>query len=202
MERMPPEGQSKQEWRSWLLQARQHLSAENRRRAERLMADTLSAQAVLREWSRVAVFLPWKGEPDLVVVWRAWHQRGISLALPVVAAPEEPLLFRRWVPGQSLVKDAQGLLAPGGTEDPDCEVWIVPCVGVDCHGARLGAGKGYYDRTLDARRANGLPDPFMVGVVFEHAAVDFAFGEQHDLRLHAWVHEGGWIQPDPAKPSR
>ncbi len=202
MELTPPEGRSKSDWRRWLLQARQTLSPDLRRRAERQMADILSAQAVLRGWTQVAVFLPWRGEPDLVVVWRAWHQRGVGLSLPVVVAPDAPLQFRTWVPGQALVRDAQGLLTPDGQVLVDCDVWIVPCVGVDRQGARLGAGKGYYDRTLADRRARGRPDPLMAGLVFQHAVVDVDFGESHDLRLHAWVHEGGWCQADaPAPPS-
>lgn len=202
MERSAPCSQSKSEWRSWLIGARQSLDPDVRRRAERLIADTLSGQAVLRGWQDVAVFLPWKGEPDLVVVWRAWHQRGVRLSLPVVVSPGEPLQFRPWVPGQALVQDAQGLLTPDQTGSTDCPVWIVPCVGIDALGARLGAGKGYYDRTLAARRAAGLPDPLTVGVLFEHGAIDRALAEPHDMRLHAWVHEGGWCQPEPLSPSR
>ncbi|MGA1693399.1 MAG: 5-formyltetrahydrofolate cyclo-ligase [Burkholderiaceae bacterium] len=204
MELTPQACRSKADWRRWLLQARQTLSPDERRRAERQIADILSAQAVLRAWSQVAVFLPWRGEPDLVVVWRAWHQRGVGLSLPVVIAAEAPLQFRSWVPGQALVRDAQGLFTPDGQGQMECDVWIVPCVGVDRQGARLGAGKGYYDRTLAERRASGRPDPMMVGVLFKHAAVDADFGEPQDLRLHAWVHEGGWCQaeaPAPLSPS-
>lgn len=197
-----PGNRSKSEWRSWLIHRRQSMDPEARRRAERLIADTLSGQAVLRGWREVAVFLPWKGEPDLVVVWRAWHQRGMRLSLPVVVSAEAPLQFRPWVPGQPLVRDAQGLMTPEHSDAMDCPVWIVPCVGVDAQGARLGAGKGYYDRTLEARRLAGLPDPFTVGVLFQQAALEIGLAEAHDMRLQAWVHEGGWCQPAPLSPSR
>lgn len=199
--RPAPASQSKSDWRSFLIGARQSLGPETRRRAERLIADALSGQAVLRGWQDVAVFLPWRGEPDLMVVWRAWHQRGVRLSLPVVIAPQAPLVFRPWVPGQPLVGDAQGLMAPALADPIDCPVWIVPCVGVDANGARLGAGKGYYDRTLEARRAAGLPEPFTVGVLFRCAALDISLAEAHDMRLQAWVHEGGWTQQEPLSPS-
>jgi 5,10-methenyltetrahydrofolate synthetase len=201
-DRPAPLGQSKPEWRAWLIESRQAMPPDVRRRAERQIADTLTGQAVLRGWQSVSVFLPWRGEPDLVVVWRAWHQRGVALSLPVVVGASAPLVFRSWRPGQPLVKDLQGLMTPDQSRAMDCPVWIIPCVGVDARGARLGAGKGYFDRTLAARRAAGLADPFMVGVLFQQGALNIELGQVHDLRLQAWVHEGGWCQPEPLSPSR
>lgn len=149
----------------------------------------------MRGWRRVSVFLPWRGEPDLVSTWRAWHARGIALALPVVVSQAKPLVMQSWVPGTALIRDAMGLEVPQSSEVLDCEVWLVPCVGIDVHGARLGAGKGFYDRTIDAIAG---PRPTLVGVCYEHATDLPAFGEAHDLRLCAGVTESGWRDFDSA----
>ena len=149
----------------------------------------MSAKAVTQGWSKVAVFLPWRGEPDLMSTWRAWHARGIALALPVVVARDAPLLMQAWQPGAPLIRDAMGLSVPSQAETLDCDTWLIPCVGVDPTGARLGAGKGFYDRTI---AITPTPWPRLVGVCFDHARHHQNFGEAHDLRLDACVTETGW----------
>lgn len=174
--------------RERLLGKREGMSPDDRRVAEKKIADALSAEAVLQQWQRVAVFLPWRGEPDLMSTWRAWHARGIALALPVVVSRDAPLVMQLWQPGEALIRDAMGLQVPDGADSLACDTWLVPCVGVDVNGARLGAGKGFYDRTIAGL---AKPWPRLVGVCFEHAVHDQAFGESHDLRLDACVSEAG-----------
>lgn len=175
--------------RQRLLGQREQLSAQERLAAEKKISDGLSAKAVTQGWSKVAVFLPWRGEPDLMSTWRAWHARGIALALPVVVARDAPLLMQAWQPGAPLIRDAMGLSVPSQAKTLDCDTWLIPCVGVDPTGARLGAGKGFYDRTI---AITPTPWPRLVGVCFDHARHHHNFGEAHDLRLDACVTETGW----------
>ncbi len=184
---------AKDSLRRHLLHERETMPAEARRQAEKKIADILSAESVLQGWSHVAVFLPWRGEADLMATWRAWYARGIQLALPVVAARDQPLVMRRWQPGSALIQDAMGLAVPGATSEAlgsmDCDTWIIPCVGIDSQGARLGAGKGFYDRTVAELP---LPRPRMIGVCFSVGLSPSRFGEAHDLRLDACVTEAGF----------
>ena len=85
--------------RKQLLSRREKMSGPARLAAEKKISDTLSAHAVLQGWTHVAVFLPWRGEPDLMATWRAWHARGIRLALPVVFSLDQPLVMQGWQPG-------------------------------------------------------------------------------------------------------
>lgn len=175
--------------RQKLLGQREQMPPEQRRAAEKKIADTLSARAVLEGWERVAVFLPWRAEPDLMSTWRAWDARGLALALPVVVARDQPLVMQRWQPGAPLIQDAMGLSVPEKTQRLACDTWLIPCVGIDPLGRRLGAGKGFYDRTI---AATPKPWPRLVGVCFEHALRAEPFGEAHDLLLDACVTEQGW----------
>jgi 5,10-methenyltetrahydrofolate synthetase len=120
-----------------LLEQRTALAQEDRRVAEKAIADALSAKAVTQGWSRIAVFLPWRGEPDLMSMWKAWHARGMQLALPVVMRRDAPLIMQLWQPGASMVRDVMGLQVPDGTQILDCDTWLVPCVGIDRIGGRL-----------------------------------------------------------------
>lgn len=174
--------------REKLLGFRESMLPDDRRAAEKKIADALSAEAVLQQWQRVAVFLPWRGEPDLMSTWRAWHARGIALALPVVVSREAPLVMQAWQPGAALIRDAMGLAVPERSESLLCDTWVVPCVGVDARGTRLGAGKGFYDRTIASMPR---PWPRLVGVCFEHGMDDRVFGQSHDLLLDACVTEAG-----------
>ena len=175
--------------RQKLLGQREQMSVDVRRAAEKKIADALSARAVLEGWQRVSVFLPWRGEPDLMSTWRAWHSRGIELALPVVVAREQPLVMQRWQPGAALIQDAMGMSVPAKAQSLLCDTWLVPCVGIDPLGRRLGAGKGFYDRTI---AATPKPWPRLIGVCFQHAIRAEPFGEAHDLALDACVTEQGW----------
>ncbi len=195
----PPADGNKSEWRRYLLRRRQMMLAAERDLAERTIADLLSAHAIHDNWDRVGVFLPWKGEPDLMGLWRAWHARGMHLMLPVVTQREGPMVFRSWKPGAAMLQDLMGLPVPEAGHEAVPEVWVLPCIGIDPAGARLGAGKGYYDRTLAAVMAQPghVPArrPRLVGVSFGFAEIDRRIGEPHDLCCDAWVSERGWRSP-------
>ncbi len=172
-----------------LLEQRERLSQDQRRAAEKAIADTLSAKAVTQGWSRIAVFLPWRGEPDLMSMWKAWHARGMLLALPVVVSRDAPLVMQLWQPGASLIRDAMGLQVPAESQTLRCDTWLIPCVGIDAQGGRLGAGKGFYDRTI---AVTPRPWPRLIGICFDHALHGEAVSESHDLQLDACVTESGW----------
>lgn len=188
----PPPTASKSDWRAYLLAHRTALSADDRQRAERTIADQLSTRAVMEDWARILVFLPWKGEPDLVMVWRAWSHRGLALGLPVVEAHASPLRLVDWHPGKALLKDLMGLPVPEAGPESDFDTWVLPCVGVDREGYRIGAGRGFYDRTIDALAAKGRTRPRIVGICFEQGRLACSLGEAHDLQLDAVLTETGW----------
>jgi 5-formyltetrahydrofolate cyclo-ligase len=75
--------------------------------------------------------------------------------------------------------------------DPD--VIIVPMVGFDRHGTRIGYGKGHYDRAVMALRAQGR-DPALMGVAFSVQEVDTIPHEPHDIRLDAIVTENETLE--------
>jgi 5-formyltetrahydrofolate cyclo-ligase len=91
---------------------------------------------------------------------------------------------------------AEVTLTPGplGTREPPAnlaavrpQALIVPTLAFDLRGARLGYGKGYYDRTLRALRATG--PVFAVGLAYEAQRVDILPWESWDEPLDAVVTE-------------
>lgn len=175
------------------LTTRQAMDPSEHQQASAAMSERLARLALDRCWRRILVFLPWRAEPDLQPLWQLWRGLDCQLGLPVVQGAKAELFFAAWSETEALRPDALGLPTPSSLQafDPDC--WVIPCVAVDEAGHRLGAGKGFYDRTLAARHPWGTPHPDLVGVCFEAARLDVSFAEPHDLRLDWLITEAGVI---------
>lgn len=102
----------------------------------------------------VGVYWSHGDELDTAPLMARLVQRGHGVALPVVAAPGAPLVFKIWTPGMRLDAGAYGIPAPAN-DAPLARpaVFVLPLLAFDATGARLGYGGGYYDRTLRALRA-------------------------------------------------
>jgi hypothetical protein len=75
---------------------------------------------------------------------------------------------------------------------------LVPLLGFDEAGYRLGYGGGYYDRTL----ATMNPTPLTVGVGYEFARLETIYPQPHDIPLDAIVTEAGcaWLGSRDVQP--
>lgn len=113
---------------------------------------------------------------------------GQTVVLPVVTGAEEPLEFRIWGADAPLYEAGFGTLAPSDLApraEPD--IILMPLLGFDKAGTRLGYGGGYYDRTLAFLRKR----PMLVGLAFSAQALDHIPREPHDIPLDAVVTENG-----------
>ena len=111
-----------------------------------------------------------------------------TVVLPVVLGPERPLDLRVWEQGASLYESGFGTLAPSELApraEPD--IVIMPLLGFDGSGTRLGYGGGYYDRTLAAMTRK----PRLVGLAFAAQELEHIPREPHDVPLDAVVTEAG-----------
>ena len=69
---------------------------------------------------------------------------------------------------------------------------VVPLVGIDAAGCRLGMGAGYYDRALAFRRVQRHRfGPHLVGLAFEVQRTQETFAEPWDIRLDSLATESG-----------
>ena len=126
--------------------------------------------------------------PEELNVWqllRRLHARGFLLALPVVQAKRQPLVFRAWVPGDVMASGVWGIAEPTA-DKPEVEpdILLVPLLAFDAAGWRLGYGGGFYDRTLQALRAK--KQITAVGLAYDEQRVDAVPHLDYDQRLD-WV---------------
>lgn len=135
----------------------------------------------------VAGYWPLADELDPRPLLRQLQACGAAIALPVAQAERAtPLEFRRWTDfGTAPPAGNWGIPAPeGDTDRLEPDILLVPLVGFDKTGRRLGMGGGYYDATLAALRA--VRPVLAVGYAFAVQQVpDVPHGER-DQRLD-WI---------------
>ncbi len=137
----------------------------------------------------VAGYHPMGDEIDVLPLLARLAAQGHETALPVVDAPAEPLVFRRWRAGESLAPGPHGTRHPLAAAAPVVPaVLLVPLLAFDAEGYRLGYGGGYYDRTIAALRRQGRA-PLLVGAAFAGQRVERVPRGPHDQPLDAVVTE-------------
>ena len=148
---------------------------------------------ILTPGSVVSGYWPLPGEIDPRPLMATLAARGARLALPVIIARGEPLIFREWHAGDALEPRAFGLMEPGENAPelvPD--ILLVPLLAIDPDGNRLGFGRGYYDRTLAGLRASGAP--LAVGLAYEAQMVAAVPVDEFDQPLDWMVTEVRAVQ--------
>lgn len=147
--------------------------------------------------SVVAGYWPMGDEIDPRPLMTALTAMDCILALPVVVGRAAPLSFRRWAEGEMLEAGAHGTAHPPATA-PEVvpAVVLVPLLGFDRRGFRLGYGGGYYDRTLERLRANAQIKA--VGLAFAAQEMAEVPRDGHDQRLDGILTELGLIKPETA----
>ena len=133
----------------------------------------------------VAGYVPIANEIDPRQLMTLFAEAGSRLCLPEVVETGTALRFREWTPGALLTSGKLGTLQPLPEADelvPD--VLLVPLLGVDHGGVRLGQGGGFFDRTLKGLRQGGATKPVKAfGVAFDDQIVDSLPVESHDQLL-------------------
>jgi len=153
----------------------------------RLISRALLEGFPLFEAAKVAIYWPIRGEFDPRFVARTLRGRGATVGLPVVTGKTLPLVFREWYPGMELQEGGMGIPYPGFSTEIVPDACLIPPVGFDALGFRLGYGAGFFDRTLAALS----PRPLAIGTAFECARIDTIFPQPHDIALDFIVTERG-----------
>lgn len=154
------------------------------RAADHLLTDLDPAPGTI-----VAVYLAMGHEFDTRPLLKRLVRRQCVTCLPVIAAPDAPLFFRAWKPGDPLEAGPHDIPAPPVSAAPvRPQVVIVPLLAFDAAGHRLGQGGGYYDRTLPALRADGGP-LLAVGLGFDCQRVEAVPHDALDVPLDKIVTE-------------
>ncbi len=149
----------------------------------------------LRAGKRVALYLPFDRELDTAALIDAARRRGVQLFVAVIIDRRHCRL--RFYPLRGETRPGVfGISVPRLRAAPVLPQWldliVIPLVGVDSGGRRLGMGGGYYDRALAFRRRRTIwKGPHLVGLAFECQRTDADFAQSWDVRLDSLATESG-----------
>jgi 5-formyltetrahydrofolate cyclo-ligase len=176
----------KQELRRLLLHHRREMSPEHRASCNAALLQQVLTWCRENARGVLALYMPIRGEPDLLPICEDLMKQGLQLALPVVVERDAPLAFAPWTPGDALHKDLANVLAPVSTQRIKPDVVITPCLGYNHLRYRLGYGAGYYDRTFAV-----LPGTRPVGVAWAESLVGF-IADPTDMPMEVVITEEGF----------
>ena len=188
------------------VQLRRHLRTQRRalsRHAQRQAAQgvykQLAQHPLFRRARHIALYLANDGEIDPRLLLQAAQRRGKATYLPVLSPwPRSKMVFQRIRPGDAMYKNRFGIFEPRRNSKQQRKVWtldvlLLPLVGFDRHGGRLGMGGGFYDRSLAYRRLrkNGHK-PTLLGLAHECQHVEKLDMASWDVPLQGTVTNKAW----------
>jgi len=181
--------QARDDWRLGLRERRRAIPAQARIAAAERLAGRLLALPFAPASGAVAGYWAMDGE----IALHAWQLRlppSVSYCLPVLG-DDAMLRFAPWRPGAPLVSNRFGIPEPDVAADLLLDASalafvVVPLVGFDARGNRLGMGGGWYDRTFAFRNASAdAAPPRLVGAAFAMQQLDAIPPASWDVPLDA-----------------
>ncbi len=166
---------------------RRAISAQQRIAAADTLADHLLTLAFAPDSGYVAGYWAMDGEIALHR-WQLQLPDQAIYCLPVLH-DDNLLRFAPWRPGDALTTNRFGIPEPdvqsASALPPEAmSLVVMPLVGFDATGHRLGMGGGWYDRSLSFRRDTSAP-PWLVGAGFDVQRVEVLQHEAWDVPLDA-----------------
>lgn len=153
---------------------------------------------------RVALYLPNDGEIDPTPLIPWLKRRGTRVHLPVLKPLSlNQLWFVHYHAATPMVVNRYGIPEPetrfGAHRARRTPAWaldviLLPLVGFDERGQRMGMGGGFYDRTLAFTRRPG-PCPRLIGLAHDCQRVERLPAASWDVPLDAIVSDARVIRP-------
>jgi 5-formyltetrahydrofolate cyclo-ligase len=175
----------KQKLRQKLRKKLQTQSENERLRNSRVIQSRLFALSEFKKAESVMFYLPINGEVDTWEMLKEAESEGKRVFVPVVLTAQEMIATELSDVSVNLISGPYGTLQPEpgdirAVSPEDIDLVLVPGIGFDQQGNRLGRGKGYYDRFL-----NALPGTcVLIGLAFRFQVVKRLPVDSHDIRMH------------------
>ena len=190
---------SRPQLRRMLRKARRALTPSEQRQAALGVYRQLAQHPLFRRAKHISLYLPTDGEIDPRLLLRAAQRRGKATYLPVLSAwPRTKMVFQRVRPGEKLLPNRFRILEPRVNISRQRKVWaldlvLLPLVGFDDAGGRLGMGGGFYDRSLAyLARRQCWRKPTLLGLAHECQKVERLVQASWDVPLAGTVSDKGW----------
>ena len=189
---------TKAQLRESCLARRAALTTVERRQMSTAIANSICAMPAFQDSRTVMLYMALPQEVQTAAILAEGRRQGKRMAVPVVkpyglVAAELPAGERQFQPGPFGIPEPAVGTAILSPEDINCV--LVPGVAFDRRGARLGFGKGYYDRFLCRLPAA----THMCGLAFSLQIVDHVPDMPHDVRMQSLATEQGVLICDDTR---
>ncbi|MEH6470689.1 MAG: 5-formyltetrahydrofolate cyclo-ligase [Halopseudomonas sp.] len=166
--------------RQALRKQRRALTPQQQRHAATQLAQQLRNEPLFIRAKRIGFYLASDGEISPQPLIELALKMGKQCFLPVLhPVRHNRLWFARYRPESKLVKNCYGIAEPNIRLElrilaKTLDLVLLPLVGFDPQGGRLGMGGGYYDRTFAFKRSASSPEghaprrsPALIGLAHE-----------------------------------
>ena len=178
---------SRKQERERLLRERASLDKDERNRLHEAIARHFNGLLPYIHGRLIGCYWPIRGEFNSVPFMMSLYKSGSSVSLPMVDDENMQLVFRKWHPEALMSRDKVGVPYPADTEYEQPEILLIPLLGFDARGYRLGYGAGYYDRTLHHMK----PPPITIGIGYEAALLESIAPHEADVPMEFILTERG-----------
>jgi 5-formyltetrahydrofolate cyclo-ligase len=142
----------------------------------------------------VMVFTSKEKEVNTKPLIQALFRQGNPVVVPIIVKEDVSLRLSYLRDFSALVPSTFGVPEPIGSEIPaeakDIDTIILPMLGFDRTGGRIGYGAGYYDRFLSKNTALKK-----IGIVFACQEFDGLPVDENDIRMDYIITEDGIVYP-------
>ena len=190
--------------RRTLRQRRRALTKAQQRQAGEALCRRLRGLPEVKRARRVALYLPNDGEIDATPLLAWLRRRGARAYLPVLRPlAENRPWFVHYHAATPMTRNRFGIREPdtrhGAHRARQLPPWaldlaLLPLVGFDDLGNRLGMGGGFYDRSFAFTRRRG-PRPRLIGVAHDCQHVERLPFAGWDVPLDAIVSDRRVVRP-------
>lgn len=180
-----------------MLARRNAMPGREARTAAEATARHLAATSVFLSAGRIAGYVALDNELDPAPLIELASAAGMEIYLPRVLDACH-MEFTRWRPGDRLQENRFGIPEPVSEPAqllaPEAlDLVLVPLLGFDSRGNRLGFGAGYYDRAFAFKQA-GSVRPLLCGYAYAWQKVPSLAAADWDVALDAVATERGVTQ--------
>jgi 5-formyltetrahydrofolate cyclo-ligase len=173
--------------RASLLDRRRAMTPDEHRAASENIMGALLARLPAGSHDLIGCYWPFRREFNCVPYMRDVLRSGGRVALPVVLGRGRPLEFRCWTEEAEMEPGVWSIPHPANGPPVRPSALVIPLVGFDDAGFRLGYGAGYYDMTLAAYST----PPLTIGTGFEFSRLPTIYPQSHDRPMDVIITERG-----------
>lgn len=183
---------NKKELRKQMLQKRNRLEEEERKKADSAIRNAFLLSSYYQTCKSIFLYISYSSEVDTQEIIQTALADGKTVLVPLTDPVEKKMDA---VPitdfKTQLCPSCYGILEPNFTSKTpyppeNIDLIVVPGVAFDRKGFRIGYGGGYYDRYLSQAR-----NAVTVGFAYEKSLLDEIPSESHDQRVQIILTESG-----------